>query len=422
MKYIEEKPIRKIIVAHPGKQHSFQLMYALLVNGFEVDYYTTVYDKPNSFTHFIIGFLKGKEKKKASGRKDERIPNEIVFQFCEIRSLVLLFLRRIPHTSWLQDKLDKNIKKSFGIKIAKVAIQKNVDAVIMYDSNATECFEYLKQYEPNIFRIMDVSAVNRIYMRKVYEKDFLVSPTWADKLRKERAFLWDKKSYNRLKREIALTQHFLVPSKLVKQSIVFSGINENSISLCPYGSNFHTVKDKNFVNDGPLKVIYVGNVTEMKGISYLLEASKKIGKGKIEVTIVGAYNKNDDHFSDYKNYVTFTGQVVHKEVEKLLKKSDVFIFPSLGDSFGLAVLEALACGLPCIVSDNTGAKDVILEGENGFIIKTHSVEDIVNRLIWFYDNRECLKRMSIKAIESAKRYSWSNYTIAVNNAIMNIKR
>ena len=60
---------------------------------------------------------------------------------------------------------------SFGKEVAKLAIKNNVDAVIMYDTNANQCWKILKEKAPHIKRILDVTIGNRLYLEKIYRED-----------------------------------------------------------------------------------------------------------------------------------------------------------------------------------------------------------------------------------------------------------
>ena len=73
-----------------------------------------------------------------------------------------------------------------------------------------------------------------------------------------------------------------------------------------------------------------------------------------------------------------------RELATAYASADVFVFPSTTDTFGNVILEALASGLPCVVSDQGGPKDLILYGQTGFITRALDVEDFataVNRAV-----------------------------------------
>ena len=161
----------KIIVAHEGKQHSFRTAEALLQKGYLYRYITTIYDKPYSLTRLVRHLLRGDTKKKCASHRTDALPDEKVLQFCEWKGLLRLFLSKIPalykHFPHYYDLLHD----SFGRQVAEYAIKNNVDAVIMYDTNANECWKILREKAPQIKRILDVSIASRVYTENVYKRD-----------------------------------------------------------------------------------------------------------------------------------------------------------------------------------------------------------------------------------------------------------
>jgi glycosyltransferase involved in cell wall biosynthesis len=94
---------------------------------------------------------------------------------------------------------------------------------------------------------------------------------------------------------------------------------------------------------------------------------------------------------------------------EIMIESDVLVLPSLGEGFGLVVTEALACGLPVIVTPNVGASDLVCEGQEGFVVPVSSAEAIADRLNRLNWDRKLLTRMSRNAQSTAARHSWEVY-------------
>ncbi len=414
----------KVIVAHPERQHSFKLASALKKNGLLCKYVTTVYNKSTSLLmRFTKLFLSRENLHRANKRINPDLSEDEVVQFCELSGLLQIALYRFDKSKRIYNWWHKNTSRRFGKKAARLAIKEKADAVILYDANAMTCFEYLKEKAPNIKRIMDTSAANRLFMKDIYERDMRLCPLLADRLKKERDFLWRGNYCKLLARELAATQYFLAPSDFVKESLLFSGISEEQIMICPYGTNFTAIEASELpaiAQDGPLRAVYVGNVTQMKGVYYLLEAALQIPKEKLQLTFVGAFENGDGRFNKYLDRVTFTGRVTHEKVQEVLMASDVFVFPSLGEGMSLSVLEAMSCGLPCVVSANSGVREAIEEGKTGFVVKPQSISELVERLEWCIAHKSALEAMRQDVLDAAKRYSWDKYDASVAKIVCSI--
>ena len=264
---MEKTKTMKIIVAHPGQQHSYQLAVALKKHGCLFRYVTTFYSFQSR--KGIMASLLGKINTRATKRRCEGLEESDVKTFLTYGFYLVAILLRIDKNGKLYRKANGWLSNRFGEKIARYAIKNKADVVIMYDTNVERCFSILKKEVPEIIRIQDVSAINRLYMKDVYEKDMNRFP--------ERGFLFDEKSQDSWKNEIALSDYFIVPSEIVHTSLLYSGVKPEQIFECPYGTYFEIQKSE-YRKHEKLNVLYVGNVTQMKGIFYLLEAAKKLPK------------------------------------------------------------------------------------------------------------------------------------------------
>lgn len=404
----------KILVVHPAQQHSYRLAAALQKKGFLEKYITTVYCKNRSWTNLVAILLNGKFKKKAKQRVCMELPNDKVVQFCEIEGLIKLLTMNIDFFRPFYKKVKYHTSDRFACKVVQYVKKNPVDAVISYDDCSSVLFQKMAEETPDILRIMDVSAANVLYMRSIYEKDFEIKPEFAELLRQEREIIWNQDTITRTEKELLYAQLFLVPSSFVARSLQYSGIKKEKIRICPYGVDTEVFAAKEYYDfqksgDRAIKFVYVGGVKELKGISYLLEAISRIPKEKAKLVVVGNYRPDDENIQKYKDRVTFTGSVLHSEVSKILKETDVYVFPSLGEGLSLSTLEAASCGLPLIVSENSGVNDAMTEGEEGFIIPIQSADAIEECMRRFIDSPCLIKEMGIKARKMALSYTWNNY-------------
>lgn len=411
----------KIIVAHEGKQHSFRTAEALLQKGYLYRYITTIYDKPFSLTRLVKHLLRGDAKKKCASHRTDALPDEKVLQYCEWKGLLRLLLSKIPalykhfphYYDWLHD--------SFGRKVAEYAIKNNVDAVIMYDTNANECWKILKEKAPQIKRILDVSIASRVYTENVYKHD---AEYYDDsKILNEETYVGDKCQIERFNGEIKNSDYFLVGSSYVKKSLLYSGIKDSSAFIVPYGVNVNQFSSKKEYNtQKPLRMIFVGSVCYRKGIHHLLSIVSEYSKEEVVLNIVGGYNKDEDYYLRYKDCdnIEFRGFVTHDVLAQFYNEADVFVLPSLSEGFAQVSLEAMSCGLPVICTTNSGCNDAIQDYITGFVIEPSNRRSLKECIDWFMCNRHDVETMGKKAREISLNYTWNKYSEKLVKAVETI--
>ena len=395
----------KVVVAHPYKQHSFELAEGLRRHGLLYKYITTVYYKKYNLTWFISHFLKGTSKMKAYSRYDKRIDTYVI-QYCEGEGLIKLLTMKIPSLTKYYEKVKYYSSDRFSIRVANFCLKNNVDVVIVYDDTSPLCSEIIKEKNPNIKVIMDMSAPALPYLSEIYRKDMMISPDYAYKLNEEVKKALDPQKIERSYREINSVDYFFAASEFTKKSLIECGIKEDSIKICRYGIDSIKFQPVRKENQGLLHAIYIGGTKQFKGISYLIDAFRNLSEYPVDLTVVGYNNlKEKDKLSNIK----FTGVIMHDQVAEILKKCDFAIFPSLGDGFGFAVTEALSSGCPVICSKNAGASDLIKDYENGFIIDAQDKDAIVEKVKYFIDNRNELDKMKMIARQSVSELTWEKY-------------
>lgn len=213
--------------------------------------------------------------------------------------------------------------------------------------------------------------------------------------------------------EFNCANHIFVPSGAVRESLVRCGINSEKIVINPYGvdlSDFHSGKK----NDNVFRVIQVGGIVLGKGVLTLLDAFSKARLDGSELWFVGGGVETSGLHSAIEAMRT-PGVVFHKPVpqprlREYYNQCSVFVLASVADGFGLVVLQAMACGLPIIVTENVGAKDLIVDGVNGFIVPVGAPEIIAMRLRQLHDDPELCRVMGAAAkLTVEKGYTWQDY-------------
>lgn len=399
-----------VIVAHPGKQHSYRVASTMQKNGKLKCYITSVYNKPGHITHGLYKISRGNIKKKIGSHYITDIPQKKIKLFCESLGVFSLVSLKIPFLRKFYTNINNYLNDSFGKKTFKFIKKNKPDMVISYDYNSAILFERLASECPDVVRVLDVSIITRPFMQEIFRNDY--EKTNERALVDNYAEIWSKESISRVYREINNADYFLAPSQIVKNSLIYCGVNEEKIKIVPYGTDCSKFeyKEKN-VQEGPLKLIFVGAVEYRKGIHHLLNVISRFKVNEVTVKLVGAYNSED---SIYKNYHTakniqFCGFVTRDILATYYQEADVFVLPSLGEGMAMVIMEAMSCGLPVIVSDKTGGNDAIKNGVEGFEFEAGNDEQLYERIKWFIEHKGCILDMGKKAREKAEMYTWNQY-------------
>jgi glycosyltransferase involved in cell wall biosynthesis len=147
-----------------------------------------------------------------------------------------------------------------------------------------------------------------------------------------------------------------------------------------------------------------------KGIHYLLEGFRQANLPDARLILAGPVDPAFRGILDrYRGLYEEAGAVPRTQVRERYLDADVFVMPSLADSYGLVVSEAMSTGLPVIVSENTGMADLITDGREGYVVPIRDSGAIAEKLTFLYENREQLASMGAAAIATARSVDWSNY-------------
>ncbi len=412
----------KVLVAHPQRQHSFQLCSALVAAGHDVIYVTTVYDKKWSLTRIAMRFLSGDNLSRAKGRHCDVLDDSAVMQKYELLGLVSLLLGRMPKKKKMYKRLNAWIDRLFGRAVARTAVRRNVDAVVCYDQHAEAAFSLLKIKNPNIIRILDVSTANKQYQALLVLGDLDTKPKPRGSWRNMALEPFDL-ALREYAKEVYLSHFFLVPSKFAADSIRFLGVDPDRIFQCSYGAHFRLDSLEQVDSHNPMRFVYCGRMCSGKGLHRLLEAFDGIDRSRFELTLIGSYAGLEKTLEPWLDKYTFTGGVLQCRVKEIYCESDVFVFPTLYEGMSLACLEAMSCGLPLVVSSMAGVTDLVDDYANGFILKSPSdIGYLREKIEWCIDHPADVADMKVRALERSRNVTWEKYGMAIAKAFRSIER
>ena len=181
--------------------------------------------------------------------------------------------------------------------------------------------------------------------------------------------------------EYALADRIYTHSAYTEQSLVARGVPKEKLQRT------HLTIDERFEppderpDDDVFRIAYVGRVDATKGVPLLLEAFKQVPIPRKRLHMMGGWSTRAMR-KLMEGYMTDERITVGPgDPLPLLQRADVFVHPTYEDGFGYAPMEALACGVPVIATKDTGMKEHVQEGENGYVVPTGSIEAIVEALM-----------------------------------------
>lgn len=156
-------------------------------------------------------------------------------------------------------------------------------------------------------------------------------------------------------------------------------------------------------------ILLIGNDWKKKGLSCLLAGVESLANPNLRVLIVG-----QDDAAPYRGMLGRAGLSrsvsflpVRPDVEIYYAAADAYVGPSLEDAFALPPLEAMACGLPVIVSRQAGVSEIITQGLDGFILENPEDSATLAMLLErFSDEPELCRRVGERAAETARKFTW----------------
>lgn len=287
--------------------------------------------------------------------------------------------------------------------------------------------------------------------------DVIVITGW-DQLASYEAFLWAKifgkkvaffgestlrdkraknKAFEKIKRFLVRNGDVFIPAgNAAAEYYKYLGAPEDRIFIAPFCA------DHEFFKNGYLRlkrcredirkkkgypsvvILYCGRMVWYKGVHYLLQAYNKLQKERNDIGLVllgdGPEKKDYEDYVKKNNLknVFFEGFIHQDDLPEYYIVSDIFVLPSLSDTWGLVVNEAMAFGLSVISTYAVGATyDLVKDGINGFIVNPGNSDELYNALKKLCEDFELRKQMGIKSLEIIKDYTPENWARAFINAI-----
>ncbi len=266
-------------------------------------------------------------------------------------------------------------------------------------------------FDADIFTMHGIS--HRIWMHEVRRKFMSLfdrATCWVEKCLVNNARCKKFLPVSNLTKEKFLQEYKIAPKKI---QVIHPGVDIDKFHRLDCEHCRKGIREQFGIDPSDIVILFVSMNFEIKGLDYVMAA---LGKAKasylshnLKLLVVGK--------GDYKKYSTFAQQIgikdnvifagVQKEnLEKIYLASNIFMMLSRFDTFGMTVLEAMAASLPVIISSNVGAKDLVMEEKNGFVIDdTNNADMICDRIGSVLDSKT-RNAMAKEAHNTALNNTW----------------
>ncbi len=394
------------LIGHPGSNHlAYQLVAALQKAGYDAAFETGLFWTGRGLLPALTGLLppaiRARVERELKRRSHPGVdPARVSFQpvpelmYVASTRLKLSAERQLAAIAWRNDVFDAQFAQRVLAERPRFTIGHDSSALLA--QRATQSYgglAILNQVIGHISSGLDLFA-----------EEARLAPEFAETLP-----LPPARVTAQCTTEAVEADRIIVPSEYVRDTMVANGADPARIFVLPYGVDTDRFRppERPRDPDGKFRVLFVGALTQRKGIKYLLEAARRADIPGLELVCVGKLAGDPAAFAPYADVFRHVRHVPFHEVHRLFQTADVFAYPSLHEGSAFASYEALASGLPVVCTPNTGS--VVRDGTEGFVVPVRDVDALVDRLRLLARDGDLRARMAVAARARAEDFTWAHY-------------
>jgi glycosyltransferase involved in cell wall biosynthesis len=261
----------------------------------------------------------------------------------------------------------------------------------------------------NVFRAQAKAGDNK-FLKKLIR---IFNPVFTIRILREFIMLRNKN----VKAIVAVSQATLdeaIPyiRKGIRCVAINNGVNIEDFRV-PSLVEKENVRNNKNVNENDFLLLFVGHEFERKGLNYVIKAMTALPPN-VKLWVVGGRGSSIDTYKNMTQQYSLNNRVIffgtQYNTSEYYWAADAFILPSSYETWALVGLEAMACGLPCLMTPVGGIKEYLIDGYNGFFVK-QDPEDIAEKVRRLINDKTLHKQMSLNARKTAEKYGWDSVAI-----------
>ena len=212
----------------------------------------------------------------------------------------------------------------------------------------------------------------------------------------------------RLDRELADVDRVVVFSEFSRRTFLAAGVPGDKLVVNQLGVDPGRYRDVTRTADNTFRVLFLGVLSQRKGISYLIDGFQRVAIPNSELLLVGTPWRGHSPWAGIHG-IRHLPWIDQRETPTLFGTADVLVLPSLVEGLARVLLEAMAAGVPVIATPNTGAEDIVRDGVDGYIVPIRDDDAIADRLLRLHADPALRHEMASAARERARGFSWEHY-------------
>ncbi len=394
----------RVLVHHPGSNHlAYEVVAALQAGGFACEFDTGFFYAPEGRVARLAAMLPAGWRERAL-RELKRRSNPGVdparVRLLPGPELAYVALNRLGLSpgplarfiGWRDEMFDRWV----AARVRRVRPR----IVVGHDSSSLLSFRAARE-------VGAVSVLNQVTGHieaalQIFREEAQRAPEFAEGLTAPPGWIIE-----RCRREALEADRVLVPSDYVRTTLVERGTAPERIAVLPYGVDTERFRPQPRGERRKFRMLFVGNLSQRKGLKYLLEAVRRLALPDAELVLVGRIVGNAAALAPYADLFRHVPHVPYHEVHRLFADADLFVYPSLHEGSAFATYEALASGLPVIATPNTGS--VVRDGLDGYLVPPRDVDALMAKIELLYLEPARRAAMGESARRRAEEFTWTAY-------------
>ncbi|HEX2887130.1 glycosyltransferase family 4 protein [Vineibacter terrae] len=396
---------RRLLIAHPGATSLLYPLVALLQRmdlaiSFETSFYSRPGDAFDGVARALPSRLRSRAARELGRRRHPDIaPTNIITH--PLPELIHVLAARAAPAS-VTSALLRWRNARFDRLVAARIRRERPDIFIGFDGSCEESLRACKDAGTTSLLFQAIGHL-RSGLR-ILEEERRLNPEFAQIPLGDTSEGW----IERQTREAVLADRVIVPSDYVRDTMIENGRDPASIDLLPYPIDTKRFNPATTPRpEHALRALFVGQIGMRKGVKYILEAAKLLARHDIQIGLVGGLVDGSDWLKPYLGRYRHMANVPYAEMPAIFRDADIFVFPSLHEGSAMAVNEALASGLPVIVTPNAGS--IARDGVEGFVVPIRDAAALADRMARLADDATLRQRMAAAARARAEAHDAAAY-------------